>query len=314
MVPPLKALFNPEQRGVLFAFLAAFGFSFKAIFVKLAYASATVDAVTLLTLRMVFCIPFVLLAAIPAIRRFPSLPARDKALLLVLGVLGYYGSSMLDFYGLQYISAGLERLILFTYPTITIAIGIVFMGKKADARILLAAALSYGGIAIAFLHDASQSRDVGTVLLGAGFVFACAVLYAFYNAGSEVAIRRMGAHQFSLLAILIATGAILLHFVLARPLATLWLPWPVYGYSVGMALFSTILPIFWQSISIRHIGAERSVLIGTLGPALTLLFGWWLLHEPISLAQLAGTALVMAGVLLASYQAKPALALPENPA
>lgn len=307
-------LSSTEQRGVLFAFLAAFGFSFKAIFVKLAYAAATVDAVTLLTLRMVFCIPFVFFAAIPAIRKFPSLPISDRALLILLGVLGYYGSSMLDFYGLQYISAGLERLILFTSPTITIAIGILFMGKKANVRILLAAALSYGGIAIPFLHDAGQSGNIATVLLGAGFVFACAVLYAFYNAGSEIAIRRMGAHQFSLLAILIATAAILLHFVLARPLATLELPWPVYGYSAAMALFSTILPIFWQSISIRHIGAERSVLIGTLGPALTLLFGWWLLHEPISLAQLAGTALVMAGVLLASRKTRPTFTMPENQA
>jgi len=298
----LKILPCTEQRGVLFAFLAAFGFSFKAIFVKLAYASAMVDAVTLLTLRMVFCIPFVLFFSIPAIRKLPELNSRDVGLLLLLGILGYYGSSMLDFYGLQYISAGLERLILFTYPTITIVIGILFMGKKVGGRILLAAALSYGGTAIAFLHDAGQSSDISSILLGSGFVFACAVLYALYNAGSEVAISRMGANHFSLLAILIATAAIMLHFVLTRSLSVLQLPLPVYAYSVGMALFSTVLPIFWQSISIRHIGAARSVLIGTLGPALTLLFGWWLLREPITLYQLAGTALVMAGVMLASRQ------------
>ncbi|MBV8679803.1 MAG: DMT family transporter [Aquitalea sp.] len=296
----MKALSTSEKQGVLYAFLSAFGFSFKAIFVKLAYASATVDAVTLLTLRMAFCLPFILVAAIPAFKNMPRPGLRDSGLLLLLGVIGYYGSSMLDFYGLQYISAGLERLILFTYPTITILIGILFLGKKADARILLAAGLSYGGIAIAFLHDASQTRDAYSVLIGAGFVLACAVLYAFYSAGSELAIRRLGANNFSLLAILIATAAVLLHFVLSRPLSMLRLPLPVYGYSVGMAVFSTILPIFWQSISIRHIGAARSVLIGTLGPALTLFFGWWLLHEAISLAQLAGTGLVIAGVLLAS--------------
>ncbi|SCK27683.1 DMT family transporter [Vogesella sp. LIG4] len=284
----------------MFALLAAFGFSFKAIFVKLAYAAATVDAVTLLTLRMVLCLPFVLLAALPVLRDMPRLAARDVGLLLMLGVAGYYGSSMLDFYGLQYISAGLERLILFTYPTLTILIGVLFLGRKAEGRMLLAAALSYGGIAIAFVHDASQSRELQSVLIGAGFVFGCAVLYALYSAGSELAIQRLGSLRFSILAILTATAAVTLHFVLSRPLQVLQLPLPVYGYSLGMALFSTMLPIFWQSTAIRHLGAARTVLIGTLGPALTIFFGWWLLHEPVSLPQLAGTVLVIGGVLLAS--------------
>ncbi|MEQ6289188.1 DMT family transporter [Vogesella sp. GCM10023246] len=293
-------LSTPASRGVMFAFLAAFGFSFKAIFVKLAYAATAVDAVTLLTLRMGLCLPFVLLAALPVLRGMPRLTRRDVGLLLGLGVAGYYGSSMLDFYGLQYISAGLERLILFTYPTLTILIGILFMGKRAERGIVLAALLSYAGIAVAFVHDLGHSADVQRVFIGAGFVFACAVLYALYSAGSELAIRSLGAMRFSLLAILVSTAAILLHFVLLRPWQALQLPLPVYGYGLGMALFSTILPIFWQSAAIRHIGAARSVLIGMLGPVLTIFFGWWLLDEPVSLAQLAGTLLVIAGVLLAS--------------
>nr|WP_305118924.1 DMT family transporter [Vogesella sp. AC12] len=284
----------------MFAFLAAFGFSFKAIFVKLAYATAPVDAVTLLTLRMVFCLPFVMVACVPVLRGMPRLTRRDVGMLLLLGGIGYYGSSMLDFYGLQYISAGLERLILFTYPTLTILIGVLFLGKPAERSIMLAAMLSYAGIAIAFVHDASQSNDVHSVALGAGFVFGCAVLYALYSAGSEVAIKRLGAMRFSLLSILVATAAVALHFLLSRPWQQLLLPAPVYGYGLGMALFSTILPIVWQSLAIRHIGAARAVLIGMLGPVLTIFFGWWLLHEAVSLSQLAGTVLVIGGVLLAS--------------
>lgn len=293
-------LSKPDRLGVMFAFLAAFGFSFKAIFVKLAYATAPVDAVTLLTLRMVFCLPFVMVACVPVLRGMPRLTRRDVGMLLLLGGIGYYGSSMLDFYGLQYISAGLERLILFTYPTLTILIGVLFLGKPAERSIMLAAMLSYAGIAIAFVHDASQSNDVHSVALGAGFVFGCAVLYALYSAGSEVAIKRLGAMRFSLLSILVATAAVALHFLLSRPWQQLLLPAPVYGYSLGMALFSTILPIVWQSLAIRHIGAARAVLIGMLGPVLTIFFGWWLLHEAVSLSQLAGTVLVISGVLLAS--------------
>ncbi|WP_374496459.1 DMT family transporter [Vogesella indigofera] len=293
-------LSKPDRLGVMFAFLAAFGFSFKAIFVKLAYATAPVDAVTLLTLRMVFCLPFVMVACVPVLRGMPRLTRRDVGMLLLLGGIGYYGSSMLDFYGLQYISAGLERLILFTYPTLTILIGVLFLGKPAERSIMLAAMLSYAGIAIAFVHDASQSNDVHSVALGAGFVFGCAVLYALYSAGSEVAIKRLGAMRFSLLSILVATAAVTLHFLLSRPWQQLLLPAPVYGYGLGMALFSTILPIVWQSLAIRHIGAARAVLIGMLGPVLTIFFGWWLLHEAVSLSQLAGTVLVISGVLLAS--------------
>ncbi|RKQ58033.1 threonine/homoserine efflux transporter RhtA [Vogesella indigofera] len=293
-------LSKPDRLGVMFAFLAAFGFSFKAIFVKLSYATAPVDAVTLLTLRMVFCLPFVMVACVPVLRGMPRLSRRDVGMLLLLGGIGYYGSSMLDFYGLQYISAGLERLILFTYPTLTILIGVLFLGKPAERSIMLAAMLSYAGIAIAFVHDASQSNDVHSVALGAGFVFGCAVLYALYSAGSEVAIKRLGAMRFSLLSILVATAAVALHFLLSRPWQQLLLPAPVYGYSLGMALFSTILPIVWQSLAIRHIGAARAVLIGMLGPVLTIFFGWWLLHEAVSLSQLAGTVLVISGVLLAS--------------
>ncbi|MCQ4145273.1 DMT family transporter [Vogesella sp. AC12] len=293
-------LSKPDRLGVMFAFLAAFGFSFKAIFVKLAYATAPVDAVTLLTLRMVFCLPFVMVACVPVLRGMPRLTRRDVGMLLLLGGIGYYGSSMLDFYGLQYISAGLERLILFTYPTLTILIGVLFLGKPAERSIMLAAMLSYAGIAIAFVHDASQSNDVHSVALGAGFVFGCAVLYALYSAGSEVAIKRLGAMRFSLLSILVATAAVALHFLLSRPWQQLLLPAPVYGYGLGMALFSTILPIVWQSLAIRHIGAARAVLIGMLGPVLTIFFGWWLLHEAVSLSQLAGTVLVIGGVLLAS--------------
>lgn len=291
---------SANRLGVALALLAAFGFSFKAIFVKLAYQAAPVDAVSLIALRMLFCLPFVLALALITLRKMPRLTAPQAGLLTLLGVVGYYGSSVLDFYGLQYITAGLERLILFTYPMLTILIGILFMGKKAEPGLLVAALLSYAGIAIAFAHDVSQSGDMASVAVGAGFVFACAVLYAVYSAGSEVAIRRLGAMPFSILSILISTAAVCLHFLLTHRPSALRLPMPVYGYSMAMALFSTVLPILWQSAAIRRIGAARTVLIGTLGPGLTIFFGWRLLGEPVSLSQLAGTGLVMAGVMMAS--------------
>ena len=287
---------SDERLGVALAVLAAFGFSFKAIFVKLAYAIAPVDAVTLLALRMAFALPAFLWVGLVASRSAPALAVRDWGALVVLGLLGYYASSMLDFLGLQYISAGLERLILFTYPTLTVLIGVCFLGRALERRQIGALVLSYAGIGLAFAHDLHVAGDPYSVLLGAGFVFGSALTYAFYSAGAESVIRSLGSSRFAALAMLVSTTATLGHFFATQPLSALWQPWPVYLYGAGMAVFSTVLPVFWQSAAIRRIGAARAVLIGTLGPVLTIVFGWTLLGEPMSLAQIAGAGLVLAGV------------------
>jgi drug/metabolite transporter (DMT)-like permease len=295
---------STERLGIALAVLAALGFSFKAIFVKLAYAAAPatapVEAVTLLSLRMVFALPVFLWIGIQASRAAPPLTRRDWGMLVALGLLGYYGSSMLDFLGLQYISAGLERLILFTYPTLTVLIGVLFMGQTLEKRQIGALLLSYAGIGLAFAHDLQIAGDIRTVLIGAGFVFGSALTYAMYSAGAEPAIRRLGSARFAALAMLVSTAATQIHFFIAQPLSALVQPLPIYGYGAAMALFSTVLPVLWQSAAIRRIGSARAVLIGTLGPVLTIFFGWWLLAEPVSLAQLAGAGLVLAGVLLVS--------------
>ena len=300
---------STERLGIAFAVLAAFGFSFKAIFVKLAYAAAPVDAVTLLTLRMSFALPIALWASLWWCRSAPPLTRRDWGLLVALGLLGYYGASILDFLGLQYISAALERLILFIYPTLTVLIGVLFLGQRLERRQLGALLLCYAGIALAFAHDLQLADDLDAVLIGAALVFGSALSYAFYSAGAEVAIRRLGSVRFAALAIIVSSLASQLHFVAIRPFSALNQPVEVYLYGAAMALFSTLLPVFWQSAALRHIGAARTVLIGTLGPILTIFFAWGLLAEPVSLAQLAGAGLVLAGVLLVSARQR----LPQRP-
>lgn len=296
---------SAERLGIALAVLAALGFSFKAIFVKLAYAAAAVDAVTLLTLRMTFALPIALWASLWLCRAAPPLSRNDWGLLLALGVLGYYGASILDFIGLQYISAALERLILFIYPTLTVLIGVLFMGKALEKRQVAALALSYAGIALAFAHDLQVTDDMHAVLLGGAFIFGSALSYALYSAGAEVAIRRLGTLRFAALAIIVSTFATQLHFVLTQPFSALAQPLEVYAYAAAMALFSTVLPVFWQSAAVQRIGAARTVLIGTLGPMLTIFFAWLLLTEPVSIAQLLGAGLVLAGVLLVSRRQRP---------
>ena len=282
--------------GLWLALLAAAGFSGKAIFVKLSYGAASVDAVTLLALRLVYSLPVFIWVAFR--RKGPTLSAPDRLMLCVLGLLGFYGASILDFLGLQYISAGLERLILFTYPTLTVLIGVLFLGKGMSRREVGALILSYVGIGLAFVHDLQVAGDTDAVILGGALVFGSSLSYAFYLAGSAPAIKRLGAMRFSALAAIVSTGAALLHQAVSQPFSAYLQPLPVHVYALGMALLSTVMPVFAQSAAIARIGPSRAVLIGTIGPILTIFLSWLVLDESISMSQMVGTALVMAGVLL----------------
>jgi drug/metabolite transporter (DMT)-like permease len=287
--------------GLWLAVLAAAGFSFKAILVKLAYAvpqAVPVEAVTLLALRMVFALPVFLWVGLRESRRSPPLTTNQWLAVGALGLLGYYGASILDFVGLRYISAGLERLILFTYPTLTLLIGALWFDRPIRRREWAALLLCYLGIAFAFFHDLNVSTEQRAIWIGAAFVFGASLFYAFYLAGSARMIGALGTARFTALAMLVSTLATFAHFFATEPLTALQQPWPVYALGAAMALFSTVIPVFAQAAAIRRIGSGSAALIGTLGPMLTILFGWWLLGEAISIAQIIGSALVVSGVIL----------------
>ncbi|MFH1872033.1 MAG: DMT family transporter [Pseudomonadota bacterium] len=284
---------------MVFAVIAAFGFSFKAILVKLAYPYG-VDAVTLLALRMAFALPIFLWVGYSASRNAPGMTLRDWLAVALLGTLGYYGASILDFIGLKYISAGLERLILFTYPTLTLLFGVVLHGRAISRREAVALVLCYAGIAAAFAHDLRSSGDTAAVWIGGGFVFASSVSYALYLSGSAGMIAKLGAARFTALAMLVSTAAIGGHFLATQPLTALVQPWPVYALGAAMGLFCTVLPVFALSAAIHRIGSGEAVLVGMVGPLLTIVFAWLLLDEGFSIAQMAGVALVIAGVTTVS--------------
>jgi len=292
------ALDKSNTYGAGLAMLAALGFSLKAIFVKLAYPYG-VDAVTLLALRMGFALPAFLWVGLSRQKAGNSLSAGDWGRLGVLGCLGYYGASILDFWGLSYISAGLERLILFTYPTLTILIGILFQGKPFRRREGFAMMLCYAGIGFAFLHDLGLG-EARSVWIGGALVFASSISYALYLSGSGPMIARLGAMRFSALAMLISSAVTLLHFAATHSFSAFILPLPVYGWGLAMALFATIIPVFALSAAIKRLGAGQASLFGMVGPLLTIGFGWWLLDESISLAQMLGAALVVAGIVVVS--------------
>lgn len=282
--------------GIWLAVIASAGFSLKAILAKLAYPHG-VDPVTLVALRMLLAAPVFVIVAWREARRGAALSARDWATVSVLGLFGYYGASMLDFYGLLYISAGLERLVLFTYPTLTLLIGWMAHGRRITRREIVASLLCYGGIALAVVHDIEVSGEAAVIALGCALVFGSSLSFAIYLTGAAAPIRKLGATRFSALATLVSTVAVSLHFVAVRPLDALAQPAPVLWLAVAMALFSTVLPVFLQSAAIRRMGAQTAALVGSTGPVITVFLAWWMLAEPVSALQIAGTVLVIAGVL-----------------
>ncbi|WP_303978350.1 DMT family transporter [Dongia mobilis] len=289
------------NRGILLAFLASAAFSMKAIFVKLAYIHG-VDAVLLLALRMAFSLPALLVAAWWSGRNSElALTPRDWRNIILLGFVGYYLSSLLDFLGLAYVSAGLERLILFLYPTVVVLISVYMFGKSISRRAIFAMVLSYVGIGIAFVHDIEITGDHQATMIGGGLIFLCMITYAVYLVGSGQMTNRMGATRFAALATTVAAVSVMIHFMLASPLVeAVQQPWQVYAYAAGMAVLSTILPIFLTAKAIQLIGASKVSIVGSIGPVATIFFGWLILGEDVSVEQMVGAAFVLGGVMLVS--------------
>ncbi|NOV30152.1 MULTISPECIES: DMT family transporter [unclassified Methylomonas] len=296
------AAFNRNRLfGFALATLAAIGFSGKAILVKLAYYQP-VDAVTLLALRMLFSAPFFLIVAWrhAGQKDLRPLNRRDYLALLILGFLGYYLSSLFDFVGLQYISAGLERLILFLYPTLVVVLSALLLGKPFGRKEVVALVLSYAGIGVVFFDEINIQSE--HLLLGAGFVFASTLTYSAYLIGTGETVVRIGASRFTAYAMLVACAATLLQFLLTHPPQALLLPMRVYQLSLLMAIFSTVLPVFMLSAAIKMIGSSHTSLIGSLGPVATLFMASYVLGEELTPAQIGGAALVMVGVLSLSWK------------
>ncbi|MCB5190692.1 DMT family transporter [Methylobacillus arboreus] len=301
----LSRFFSSRQQafGVLFALLSAVGFSAKAIFVKLAYIEP-VDAVTLLALRMAFSVPFFVLAMFWGREDGAAMRSHDWLAVLVLGLVGYYLASFLDFLGLQYISAGLERLILFLYPTMVVLISALVFRKRIGRTIWIALLLSYVGIVLVFVHDFSMGSE--GLLLGGSLVFASALAYAIYLVGAGHTIARIGAMRFTAYAMTVACLACIVQFLVTHPLTALQQSGRIYGLTIAMALLSTVLPAFALAAAMRRIGSMQTSMIGALGPVATIYLAYVFLGEQLSLIQFLGSVLVLAGVMMISLRKRKA--------
>ncbi len=283
--------------GLLLAMLGSVLFSAKGVVVKLHYRHQ-VDAMTVLALRMLFSLPFFALVAWLQMRRCQPLSAGDRGRIVLLGVVGYYLSSYLDFLGLQYISAGLERLILFLTPSFVLLMSVFWLKRRVGRTEWLALAICYGGTVLVFVHDAQSGSK--NVWLGGTFVLGSAVFYALYLLLSGELVRRVGSLRLVSYVMCVSTVMSVGQFLLLRPLSTLLQSAEVYRLSLLNAVLCTVLPVFVTMMGIARVGAPVASLAGMVGPASVLFLAAWILGEPVTAIQLAGTVLVLGGVYLLS--------------
>ncbi|AZY49495.1 DMT family transporter [Bordetella avium] len=288
--------------GYFLAGLGAILFSAKAVVVKFTYRYG-IDAVTLIAFRMLFAMPFFAAVAWWQMRRvkrgdIAALTVTQRWQIGVLGLLGYYLSSLLDFVGLQYVSASLERLILFLSPSLVVLLSAWWLKRAVTRRQAWAMVLSYLGVVLVFAHDLSDARAGSDVIRGSLFVFGSALSYSVYLICSGELVKRVGATRLVAYAMLVSCVACVIQFFVVHPPSVLLQPAGVYGYSLVHATLNTVLPVFMMMWAVALIGAPTASLLGMLGPVSVLFLAAWLLAEPITVWQLAGTALVLAGVVV----------------
>ncbi|NDP37829.1 MAG: DMT family transporter [Rhodoferax sp.] len=299
-VAPKKIAF-----GLLLAVLGAMAFSGKAIIVKLAYRHG-VDAVTLIMYRMLFALPIFALMAWWASRGKPAPTGQDWWGILGLGVTGYYLASFLDFAGLAYISASLERLILYLNPTLVLLLGLVLYQRHIQRAQGWGMLISYCGVLLVFGHEIQfQGRDAA---LGALLVFLSAVSYALYMTFSGELVQRLGSLRLVGLATTVACLLCIGQFVLLRPWSAALVAPEVIWLSILNATLCTAAPVLMVMMAIERIGASLAAQAGMVGPMSTILMGVVILGEPFTAWVAAGTVLVVAGIFVFSRSGRPASA------
>ncbi|TGL62010.1 DMT family transporter [Leptospira ognonensis] len=293
------------MNGAILVLIGAILFSAKAVVVKLTY-QFPLGAVTSLFFRMLFAFPFLVWIAYREEKKEGATRIERKEWISVIsmGIVGYYLASLFDFVGLQYITAGLERIILFVYPTLVVVLSFFFLKTKIHFKEIFSLLLTYTGVGIAYSQDlkVGETKDV---TLGAFFILLSALTYAIYLMGSGKMIPRLGAKRYTAYALAISSLVVFLHFALFGRYEELIQPFEFYILAFFMGTVNTVLPAIFVSEGIERVGSKAAAIIGSVGPMSTLFLAYWFLGETITFFHIIGTVFVLSGVFLIGNQKKP---------
>lgn len=295
-------------KGILFVLAGAALFSIKAILVKIGYQQG-MDGTTLLTLRMAFALPFFITMAFMGKTSKVSLYTAKTHWkeIFFLALLGYYLSSYFDFMGLKYINAGMERLIVFTYPTMVVVLSAIYLKQSITQKILISLFFTYLGIGLIFLNKETESNP--NLYWGSFLVFASAFCYAVYLVGSNKLITKIGSFHYTAYVMSVSCLIMILHFFINKPTNIFHLNIAYYQIGILLAILTTVIPTFLLAEGIKIIGASKTALVASIGPVVTIFLGYWILNETISEYEILGTLLVISGVLWISIEKRNKVAL-----
>lgn len=291
--------FNENNRkwlGFTCVLLGALLFSGKGIIIKLAYTEKA-DAITVLTFRMLMAAPFYLLFAFKRAAQPTQLKVKHHLLLVFLGIIGYYFSAYADFTGLQYISASLERIILFIYPTFVTLLSYFIFRKNITKIGILALVITYSGVIMAMGYEAITENT--NAIRGVVWVWLSAFTYAIYMVYSDHLVHLYGTMVYTARIMLVSSICVFLHFIFTCEIIALTQYSNRFYLICGiLAVFGTVLPSFLATAGIKWIGAKNTAVISTLGPIWTIFLAYVILGENIHVWQLAGGTLVITGVMI----------------
>jgi drug/metabolite transporter (DMT)-like permease len=297
---------NLYNQGFLWAVLGTILFSTKAILIKLCFKTTNIDASSLLMLRMLFALPFYAAAMwyYFANQQLKKVKPSTYFAAGLIGLLGYYMSSLFDFIGLQYVSASIERIILFIYPTLAVLLNLLIFKVAITKRQWLAILITYIGIGLAYWGELNQIPDTKMFFYGTWMILICAITFAFYLVGSGKIIPKIGAPQFTSLSMLAASVGIFIHYFVTHQqgIASI-VDMPIlYSSSIwlviALAIIGTVIPSFLMSGGMKRIGSNDLAIITSIGPVSTLFQARWILNEAFSWEQILGTVFVVLGVIL----------------
>lgn len=292
---------TPFYKGIILVFFGALCFSTKGIFAKLAFQYG-VDGLQILTLRMLFALPFYIVILLLEFRKKPiEIAKKDWTDIITLGLIGYYLAALFDFLGLQYVSASLERNIIFTYPTFVLIMSRIFFKRKINGIQITAVVVCYIGILLAFYSDktayASSNLTKGTI-----FILLSSITYALYLVKSDGLIKNIGTIRFTCISMIVSCIAVLVHYVLIHGFNIFSFPYQVYLLGIGVAIIATVMPSFLMTNGIKLIGSSNMAIVASVGPIATIFLSNFILHESISFLHIVGTIFVLAGVLILSIK------------
>ncbi len=291
--------------GIVIGVLGVVLFSSKAVMVKIAY-QYHVDAISILLLRMLFSFPFyIVIAYLYRNKSKTQKTTKDWLWLVFFGVVGYYLASYFDFVGLVYIKASLERIILFLYPTIVLILNKLFLKQRITTPQLIAIALTYLGIVIAFWDEVNVSGE-GTII-GGVLILLSALTYASYLVGSGWLIPKFGVVQFTAYAMLVSCISVFAHYSITNQVNLFNFSFEVYVLGFLIAVFATVIPSFLVSASIKMISSSNYAIIAGVGPISTIILATIFLEERLTFIQLIGALVVISGIAFISLKKSPKL-------